>query len=119
MDAPAHFYNGVPTIEQVPLEYCIGLAAPVNVSHLGPRGEITPADLTPHEEAITTTRKVVFRTGWSSHWGQDDYFYDYPVLSEATAAWLVARGSTSSGSTRRRSITNRTPRTTCCSAPTP
>ena len=92
MDAPAHFYNGVPTIEQVPLDHCMGLAALVDVSHLGPRGEITPADLVPHEEAITETGKVVFRTGWSSHWGQDDYFSDYPVLSEATAAWLVARG---------------------------
>jgi arylformamidase len=89
MDAPAHFYNGVPTIERVPLDHCIGPAAMVDVSHLGPRGEIAPGDLRPHEERIATTRKVVFRTGWSSHWGRDDYFREYPVLSEATAAWLV------------------------------
>ena len=92
MDAPAHFYNGVPTIEQVPLDHCLGPAALVDVRHTGPRGVITPADLAPRQEAIKTTRKVIFRTGWSSHWRQDDYFDDYPVLSEATAAWLVERG---------------------------
>ena len=92
MDAPAHFYNGVPTIEQVPLDHFIGPAAMVDVSHLGPRGEVAPADLVPHEDRIKTTGKVIFRTGWSSHWGRDDYFRDYPVLSEAAAAWLVERG---------------------------
>ncbi len=91
MDAPAHFYNGVPTIDQVPLDHCIGPAVLIDVSHLRARGEIAPADLIPHQDAIASTGKVVFRTGWSSHWDQDDYFSDYPVLSEATAAWLVER----------------------------
>ena len=92
MDAPAHFYNGVPTIELVPLNHCVGPAAMVDVSRLGLRGEITPADLIPHEQRIATTGKVVFRTGWSSHWGRDDYFREYPVLGEAAAGWLVERG---------------------------
>jgi kynurenine formamidase len=91
MDAPAHFYNGLPTIDQVPLEHCMGLAALIDASHLGPRGEIDPAHLIPHRDAIESTGKVVFRTGWSSRWGQDDYFTEYPVLSEATAAWMVER----------------------------
>ena len=64
----------------------------VDVSHLGPRNEISPADLAPRQDAIQAAGKVVFWTGWSSHWGQSDYFLDYPVLGEATAAWLVARG---------------------------
>ena len=89
MDAPAHFYNGKPTIEQMPLDYCIGPAALVDVRHIGPRGEITPADFAMRQEAIAASGKVVFWTGWSSRWGQDGYFDDYPVLSEATARWLV------------------------------
>jgi len=92
MDAPAHFYNGVPTIEQMPLDQCIGRAALVDVRHIGPRGEITPEDVAPRRDAITSCGKVVFRTGWSSRWGQDGYFDDYPVLSEATASWLVECG---------------------------
>ncbi len=92
MDSPAHFYNGVQTIEQVPLEKCIGPAALVDVRKIGPRGEIAPADLTSSEEAITATGKVVLWTGWSSRWGDDNYFDDYPVLSQSAAAWLVERG---------------------------
>ena len=92
MDAPAHFYNGVPTIEQVPLEQCIGPAALVDVRKIGPRGEISPADLATCEEAIKATGKVVFWTGWSSRWGQHDYFDDYPVLERSTPRWLVERG---------------------------
>ena len=92
MDAPAHFYNGVPTIDQVPLDHCIGRAVLVDMSDLGARGEISPDDLLLHREAISATGKVVFRTGWSGHWGRDDYFTDYPVLSESAAIWLVEQG---------------------------
>jgi kynurenine formamidase len=92
MDAPAHFLNGVPTIDQVPLEHCIGDAALVDVRHIGPRGEIKPADFAKSEEAIKATAKVIFWTGWASRWGQDGYFDDYPVLSELAARWLVERG---------------------------
>ena len=92
MDAPAHFYNGVRTIEQVPLEQFIGAAALVDVRKIGPRGEITPANFAQCEETIRSTGKVIFWTGWSSRWGQEGYFDDYPVLSEQAAAWLVDRG---------------------------
>ena len=92
MDSPAHFYNGVQTIEQVPLEMCIGPAALVDVRHIEPGKEITPADFGSAEAAIKATGKVVFWTGWSSRWGHDNYFDDYPVLSEAAAVWLVDRG---------------------------
>ena len=91
MDAPAHFYNGVPTIDKVPLEQCVGPAVLVDVRPIGPRSEITPAVLARQEEAIRAAGKVVFWTGWSSRWGDRNYFADYPVLSEATAMWLVER----------------------------
>lgn len=91
MDAPLHFYNGVPTIDQVPLDQCVGPAVLVDVSSLGPRGEITPGHLEPHEAAIVAARKVVFFTGWSDRWGRADYFSDYPAIAEDAAEWLVAR----------------------------
>lgn len=91
MDSPAHFYNGVQTIEQIPLDNCIGPAALVDVRAIGPRGEITPADLAPCEAAITATGKVVLWTGWSGRWGDDNYFDDYPVMNESAAVWLVER----------------------------
>ena len=35
MDAPTHFYHGLPTIDQVPLEHCVGPAVLVDVSSRG------------------------------------------------------------------------------------
>jgi kynurenine formamidase len=92
MDAPLHFYNGVPTIDQVPLDDCVGPASLVDVSGVPPRGEIRQRDLAAFEDTIVATRKVVLRTGWSHHWGQADYFVDYPVIGEEAADWLVALG---------------------------
>ncbi|MFO0890543.1 MAG: cyclase family protein [Isosphaeraceae bacterium] len=92
MDSPLHFYHGVPTIDQLPLDQCIGPATLVDVRALGPRGVIRLADVQPHEASLVATRKVVFRTGWSSRWGQPEYFEDYPTIDEAAARWLVDRG---------------------------
>src|SRR3712207_3619224 len=38
MDAPLHFYNGVPTIDQLPLEQCVGQAVLIDVTSVAPRG---------------------------------------------------------------------------------
>jgi arylformamidase len=92
MDSPAHFYNGRPTIERMPLDYCVGPATLVDVRRIGPRGEIKPADFAARQESIAATGRVIFWTGWSSRWGQVGYFEEYPVLGEATASWLVDRG---------------------------
>jgi kynurenine formamidase len=92
MDAPAHFYNGVRTIDQIPPEQFIGAAALVDARGVAPRAEITPAYFANCEPAIRAACKVIFWTGWSSRWGQAGYFDDYPVLSESAAQWLAERG---------------------------
>ena len=92
IDSPAHFYNGVRTIDQVPLDQCIGQAVLIDVRPIGPRCEIQPRDIARQEAAIKSTGKVIFWTDWSSRWGQADYFHDYPALSEQTAEWLLERG---------------------------
>jgi kynurenine formamidase len=53
---------------------------------------IQPADLAACESAIGATGKVLLHTGWASHWGRDDYFHDFPALSEAVARWVIERG---------------------------
>ena len=54
MDSPAHFYNGVRTIEQMPLDFCIGPAVLVDVRHIGPRARsrrpIFPRDERPSRQ---------------------------------------------------------------------
>jgi len=92
MDAPLHFYNGVPTIDELPLEQCVGQAVLIDVTSVGPRGEIGVDHLRAHERPISAARKVVLRTGWSGRWERPEYFVDYPVIGERAAEWLIGRG---------------------------
>jgi arylformamidase len=92
MDAPSHFYGGSPTIESIPLSQCIGSCVLADLRRLHPRQEIIVADLASYRDALVRHRKVVLQTGWSAHWGRDDYFRDFPVLSEAVAQWLMDCG---------------------------
>jgi kynurenine formamidase len=57
----------------------------------GAEQEIGPASLDGVEVA---GRAVLFRTGWSRHWGSPEYgSQDNPYLATATASWLVEEGA--------------------------
>jgi arylformamidase len=92
MDAPAHFYNGVPTIDQIPLSQCIGPAVLIRLSEKRPREEITVQELSPFKSSIARTRKVVLDMGWAKRWGMANYFLDFPAIGEAAARWLIEHG---------------------------
>ena len=92
MDAPFHFYRGGRTIDQVLLTQAVGPAVLVNLGRKAAKAEITVEELLPHEAAITQTRRLILNTGWASHWGQPDYFTDFPVISAAAAQLLVDWG---------------------------
>jgi len=94
MDAPFHFYNQGRTIDQVSLACGVGPALLINLAHKAAKAEIAPEELLSHREAITHLQRIIFNTGWASHWGQADYFTDFPVISAAVAQLLVAWGVT-------------------------
>lgn len=94
VDAPAHFYNGRPTMEAVALEKCIGLALLIDVTPrtLPAHSVIDVADLRPYGEQLRTTGKVVLQTGWAARWGDPAYFTEHPVLTGEAAQFLVDCG---------------------------
>jgi kynurenine formamidase len=38
-------------------------------------------------------KAVLIHTGWSRHWGTDQYFEGHPFLTEAAAIWLREQGA--------------------------
>jgi kynurenine formamidase len=94
MDAPFHFYHQGRTIDQAPLAHTMGPALLVNLVPKTAKAEITPEELLPHRAAIARTKRIIFHTGWAAHWGQADYFTDFPVISIAAAQLLVSWGVT-------------------------
>lgn len=91
MDAPAHLLAGGRTLDQYPVAQFVGPAGCVDLSGLG-RPLIEVADLEPWRPLLEQVEFCLLRTGWSRHWGEEQYFSGFPVLSAAAARWLCQFG---------------------------
>jgi arylformamidase len=85
IDAPSHMIQKGKNIDEYSVENFIGLALIIDVSNLD---KITIKDLLPYENAINNCDFVILKTGWYKHWNQEEYFYNYPSLTENAAKWL-------------------------------
>ena len=90
-DAPAHFLPGGKTLDELSLEYWIGPAWVVDLTFLEPRQLIVPEHLEPWADRIVEGNRLLLRTGWSRHFGQDDYRTHFPRVSVELSRWLVER----------------------------
>ena len=92
MDAPFHFFGSKSTIDQVPLDACIGPAVLVRLGQLQPDAIIERAALEDWADQLVETRRLVLDTGWYRHWGSPGYFTDHPVITGDAAHFLVVLG---------------------------
>jgi kynurenine formamidase len=101
MDAPLHYgpqVAGRParSIDQVPLEWCLGQGLRLDLRHLSAGEGITVADL---QAAAEIAGRVpgpgditLLWTAADRHWGTDAYRTQFPGLTGPATAWLVERG---------------------------
>ncbi len=88
MDAPFHFdLEG--TIDQVPLDACMGEAWVVDLPDLPDQYLIGTPDLGDLADRIRPGDMVLFRTGWSHYLGMSKYRNGLPRISTDLAQWLV------------------------------
>ena len=92
MDAPFHFCPSAATIDQVPLERCMGLASLIDLRSIPPGSEIGRNDIEKHHDTLRRARLAVLHTGWSSEWGKPQYFAGHPRLSADAAEFLIDCG---------------------------
>lgn len=92
MDAPFHFFTDGKTIDQVPLESCVGPAFHLRLPKSIQLGQIDVEDLAPHAAKIQETTRVILNTGWHHRWGSSEYFSEHPVLTQRAAEFLVNQG---------------------------
>ena len=85
VDAPAHFIDGAPTLEQVALECMVGPAQVVDVRG---RPAVDAATLRSHE--IDTGAIVLFHTDNSERWARPGFQKDFVHLTLDGAEHLVA-----------------------------
>jgi len=86
LDTPFHRFADGYDLAALPLEAVADLPGLVVELPAG-RRSVEPADLPP--AAKLAGRAVLFRTGWSRHFGTPSYAVDHPFVSAATAERLV------------------------------
>ncbi|WP_104176895.1 cyclase family protein [Cryobacterium sp. Y50] len=91
VDAPYHFDESAPKIDELPLDRFVGRAVIVNARDLGPRGRITWEHVTPVADKLEPGVIVLLHTGWSAHYGTDLYF-DNPFLDADACRRMIALG---------------------------
>ncbi len=92
MDAPRHFDVSGQTIDQIPLDKCMGPAWLVDLSGIKPRSLITVEDLGPLQKKIQAGDGLLIRTGWSLLAHSPAYRNDLPRISLELARWCADNG---------------------------
>lgn len=87
VDAPAHFIDGAPTLEQVPLDRMVG---PARVLDLRGLAAVDAAALRRHR--IEAGDIVLFRTDNSERWAKPGFQTDFTYVTRDAAEHLVACG---------------------------
>ena len=88
MDAPFHFFENGLSVDQVPLEVCVGKALMIDVrNHLDGR-LIDVGHLKPHEAKMREVRRIVVQTGWSGKWGTVEFFTGHPMFTPEAAQFI-------------------------------
>ncbi|MGE3777564.1 MAG: cyclase family protein, partial [Pirellulaceae bacterium] len=92
MDAQTHFAAGPETIDQVPLERCLGPAWIADLPRLAPRTVIELHHLGHVAEQCQPGDSLLLRTGWSRYLDQPELYRDaLPPVGETLAQWCVDR----------------------------
>jgi len=92
MDAPIHFGVSDQTIDQIPLDRCMGPAWVVDLPGIEPRALIRVDALGHTANQIRKGDGLLLRTGWSRRVGDPSYRDGLPRVSLELAEWCVAKG---------------------------
>jgi kynurenine formamidase len=90
LDALYHFIPDGKRMDEMPLEWFYGPATVLRIPKPA-RTEITVADLQPFEKRLVPGARVIYETGWHRHYGEANYFTEFPSLTQEAAAYIASR----------------------------
>lgn len=102
LDAPYHYYptmnNGERawTIDEVPLDWCIGNGVKVDFSDKPDGYQITAQDLEEYFKKVNYSLKegdiLLLQTGASKHWGTEKFLTAGPGMTAEATKWIINQG---------------------------
>ncbi|MFP4470503.1 MAG: cyclase family protein [Bacteroidales bacterium] len=91
LDCPLHFLKEGTDTENTDPDQFYGKGFVIDCTAFK-NHETIPADhLKTFDPEIALAHFVLIRTDWSKHWGSDEYFNHFPVLSNEAAEYLVSK----------------------------
>lgn len=90
LDAMFHFLDDGKTLDQMPLDWFYGPARMIRIPKTA-GDEITTEDLAAHEDLLTPGARILLNTGWHRQIGQENYFSDFPSMTQDAAKYLASR----------------------------
>ena len=91
VDAPYHFDDSAPKLDELPLDRFIGTGVIVDATAAGARGRITWKYFEGVEDRLAPGAIVLLHTGWSAHY-RSDKFFENPFLDAEACARMIALG---------------------------
>ena len=89
IDAPFHIIKNTKTLDEFPIDKFYGKALMVDVKGL--TGQFITKDfLMTYQSRLKDKSFVIFNSGWSLKWKDDDYFKDFPTLTVEAANYLAS-----------------------------
>lgn len=94
IDAPSHFDEDGLTIDQVPLERCMGPAAVFDLRHVPDGQLITRKDLERVDPGVRSGDWIIIKTGWNDRVGTRvvDQYAGAPHLHRSVAEFVLEKG---------------------------
>lgn len=89
MDAPAHLFFNKKTLENFPIEQFVGKGLIIDCSDLHAGQRITMDYIDKVYENASKAEFILFYTGWDKYWGTDDFFGEYPYVTEEVVEYLI------------------------------
>jgi kynurenine formamidase len=99
VDAPLHFLPDGRHIAEMPIDQWMGDAAVVDMTHLGPNGEVTGADLDRRGAHVRRGDIVLLWTDWPRRMSVGDvrFWREGPYTGRSGCQWLIDRGAKAVG----------------------
>jgi kynurenine formamidase len=98
IDAPAHCFKDLPTIDKLSLEQLINPGVLIDISsRRSPHNSLSVNDILAFEDTygrITKNTYVLVNTGWHRFWHQPTYYhnnYEFPYINISAAKLLLER----------------------------
>lgn len=88
MDAPLHYIQKGTTIDEIPLDTCVGRARVIRIRD---SNSIKTGEL--EEHLITSGERILFKTANSDHvWSTDKFYEDFVYIAQDAARYLAQNG---------------------------